>query len=622
MRTITREEVTRRMNQYQSQGLLQQPEMDTSVPIQGGPGQRNTVTGQMNPMSGVTPAPMPTKPSNTMWSVTQPKKSNPLGDLLGGAAKAVGEIALQPARFIERAGKALGTIGMDEEQKKRVDDFMGPGIQEKVLGKGYETPTYQNAQQVAGGAIQAAANLATPFVGGVGAMAAQGGAQSFGKALEEDKTIGEAALSGVVGAGTSAAIGGGMKLFGGLVGKGKDAIKEALKPLAKKIAPRATGLSKKEIAMAFDEFPEVTAEKLKILEDAATPEDAQRILKTSLLKNVRGVAERGKAAAETQFDDALNAVKAEFPDVQGDLTSVYKSARSKLRGAVSFSGDEREALEGVTTTLRNHRDGSIDGMRALLRDLWSAVERTDQGTPARRIATETWNDVRGELSRVTSKEVDGVTKSALDDAFSKYGKFKENWLELKPVWSENMSEDTSRNFVANLSSSNKTASRDAIKYLEDIAGIQGAVDPEITIHRLAQYLMKNEKVTGSRTGDILLGFGVPAAGALAGGAIGGVVGGEQGKNVGAFIGGIAGAKTLAPAAISKILLTELKGSGVATTNAFRQKLGKMLADPKTAQVLLRMLQGSPASDEEQNPTIIKEEINRRMTEYKTQGLIE
>lgn len=541
------------------------------------PDDSQTVTSQPSKYSGF----VPDEPQVT----STPSKSlfSQFADFTGSAAKGIAEIALQPARFIERAGKGIGMIGLSPEQKTKVEQFMGPGLQESIGGKSYATPAYTDIKQAYGGAEQALANVMTPFAMTPGGMALQGGVLAHGKALEEGKTGGEALLEGTVGAGTSYGIGKASELAGGVTAKGKQYLVDKFKPVVQKIAPALTGVSKGEMKIAFNDVPELTAEKMKIFSSYDNPADARSALQTQALDKTKAVIAKAKEVEQQAFDASLEQAKQQFPDAAADLQGVYNHVEKKVKDfGIPVGQDAREALDTVLSTIRKSASSygpSIDGVRTLSRDLWSIVDQTDEGTPAHAAAMEAWSKLRGELSKMT----DGT----LDPAMQRYAQFKTHQANLKPAWSVRADENQARNFVSNLESSAKTASRDSLKALEDISGMQGHATNDITINRLMSKLAKSEKTTGSRLTDVLVAGGLIGAGGM----VGGAVGGEKGKQIGQIGGGLIGARALAPDVVSKILLSGIEQSGVPITSTIRKTIGDVLANPQVAIQIRNALLG-------------------------------
>ncbi len=519
---------------------------------------------------------------------------------LGSIGRGIADIALQPARFLERGGKAIGEVGFNlmhpektdaerETHRKAVDEYLGPGIQEQVGGKEYATPSYKNVEEFAGGALQAGANLATPIVGGVGKLALQGAALAGGKAMEENKSAGEVALSSVIGGGGAALLGKGSEIAGKLVSKGvagvKEAAVQALKPVAKKLAPYLTGISKSEFNTAFNKHPELTSETLKILQEAGDQTEAEGILRGRLLDRARTIASGAKKTVGDAFDSAITAVKNEFPDATGDIHRVVTDFNKKMpRFGQPANEGEATALRSVKEIMTEPREYTIDGMRTLLQDLHAFAGRTDQGSPARRAAMSAWADVRGELSKTTNGKIDPAMKA--------YSELMDDLLEVAPVWSESVSEDVSRNFVKNLAGTEKTAALEALQRLGKRVGED--MTPDIIINRIAKKLAVDQKITGSRMGELL------GAGALlsVGGTVGEAVGGEKGKNIAQTGAALLGAKALAPSALSKIILSNLDTQGVKMASGLRGQFAKLLENPATIQAILHAVQGGPDEPEE------------------------
>lgn len=542
------------------------------------------------PSPAATPSPAPAQ-----------RKGGGVFSFLSSASKAIGEIALQPARFIERTGRAVGDyaakhvslpfeeqiakgIGLTKENVTSFEESSKEGLQEQVGGSEYATPAYESGKEALGGAIQAAANLSTPFVGGIGGLAAQGAALAGGKALEEDKSLGEAGVDALIGGASSAIIGKGSQLAGKVIGSGARALKQeafsALRPVAKKLAPYFTGINKAEFNTAFTKHPELTKETLDILQQATDPTEAEGILRSRLLSKARSIAETAKEVEEKAFDDAITAVKNEFPDATGDVHRVVRDFNAKLpKFGRPVSASEKIAMDSVKEVMTEPREYTIDGMRTLLQDLYALASRTEQGTPARKAAMSAWADVRNELSK--------ATKGKIDPAMKAYTSFKDDMLEVSPVWSESVTEDSSRNFVKNLSGTERTAALEALQRLGKRAKTD--MTPDLLVNRIAKKLAVDQKITGSRLGEIL------GAGALftAGGAIGEAIGGEKGKSVAQTGAALLGAKALAPSVLSKIILSYLDKTAVPITGSFRKALSKALQNPLTLQAIMRAVQGGP-----------------------------
>lgn len=568
-------------------------------------------------------------PSSNQWSVVKQPPKQP--GFFSSLAKGVADVALQPARFIERAGKGLGeslaTIGMTPEQKTQVrqktEAFMGPGVQETIAKahgmtpeeqKQYSTEGYKTGKEALGGALQAGANLATPFVGGVGGMALQSAALAGGKTLEEGGSFGEAAVSGAIGGVTGAALGKAGEYLGTAVGKGvgtlKDTILKNAVPLAKKLAP-LTGISEKEVQMAFEKYPQQVAENLSIIRGATNEADAESALRESLVGKVKTVYEAAKEKAGQEFQTGLDALKQEFPNAKGSRDAMVGSFKQLMkendvmaekelvkqgRGygtKIKFTSartEDAQMMERMWGELEDHADYSIDGMRALKDKIYKFVDAAEPGSREQRTASLMWDEVDKELDLMTNGKASSVTRP--------YAQFKKTVSEMGNALNPKAQESTRRNFLANLESQAKTGSRDALKMLEEKAGMPDEATGAITAYRLAKKLSKDVKPTGSRLAELGLAGGIYQGAGMLGEAIGG----EKGKEYGHIIGGLAAGKMIAPAMIAKILTAQSKEMAVPMTSAVRQRIGKLIANPKTAQVLFRTLQQMFQGQEQQNTT--------------------
>lgn len=505
--------------------------------------------------------------------------------ILKSLGRGIADIALQPARALEQIGKFFGTLGLNEEQKKRVDEFMGPGIQERVLGKTYATPTPKDARQTAGIALKAGANLATPFATSIPAMALQGAAASAGSALEEGRSNMSVVGEGLFGAGASAILGKLINTGGAVVGRGlagaKNEIAQSLRPLADKIGPTLTGTTRKEFDMAFKEAPHIFVDYLNTIKGAGTIADAEGLLQNRLLTNAKTIFKDATKVEGDAFETAIKGFNEAHPDVRVDVHAVA----NRLKGEMPAFGrprnaDEKFALEEVQKIIQEPREYTVDGTRTLLQDLYAFADGLETGSPAERLAMKAWKDVREELTKAAKATGDDT----LDSAMARYAEFKELQQQLKPINAVN--EDTARSFVRNLAGTNKTASREALIRLAEIADNNEAI-PAIDVYRLMSRLTATGKITGSRVQDIMIsGTAISTLSAL-----GGAIAGPPGAALGTAAGGIIAGKALAPSTVTNIMLSNLRAAGIKPTSAVRQALEKILNDPTWRQGILNALQG-------------------------------
>lgn len=527
--------------------------------------------------------------------------------MLESFGRGLADIALQPARFIERAGKALGNVGakfgeqiytlrtgkeFTQEQRDKVrmqtDEILGPGLQQRgaefLLGKDqageYATPAYKNTQEVVGGGLQAAANLATPLVGSVPGMALQGAAVAGGKALENNRPLSEAAFDATVGGVASAALGSLLGVGGAVIGRGFRAaapeIARVFKPIADKLGPTLTGTTRQEFSTAFKQAPHVLLDYLNTVKNAGSPAEAEGILQGRLVENIRKLVGEAKTVEGNAFKQAADTFNKSFPDVKVD---VHASANRLLDDLPQFglprNADEEFALTQVQKILQKPREFTVDGTRTLLQDLFAFADGLEEGSPAERLAMKAWADVRDELAKAT-KAADG---GAFEQAMARYSNFKDQTNQLRQLNSKN--EDTVRSFVRNLSGTNKTASRDALIKLQEMSGLDEDAAASIQIYNLMKRLAADGKVTGSRMQDVMLSGGmVSGAGAI------GSLFGPGGAALGATLGSLLSAKALAPATITNVMLSEIRAAGIPVTNQTRQLLEQVIKNPALRQAVI------------------------------------
>lgn len=525
--------------------------------------------------------------------ITPPEKKPGILSTIG---RGIADVALQPARFLERAGKSLGMMlseavkgrKLTDQEKAAIEAQFGPGLQESVAGavgasdatkKEYATPAYKNSGEAVGGALQAAANLSVPFGTSLPAMALQGAAASGGRALEEGKSVQDSALAAVAGGVGAAALGKLLNVGGAVVGRGFRAaapeIQKAFKPVADKLGPLLTGTTRQEFNSAFKQYPHILLDYINVVKDSSSPAEAEGILQGRLLENVRSIASAAKANESEAFSTAVKTFNDAHPDVKVDVHAVANRLLDEMpQFGKPLNADETAALKSVQEILQQPREYTVDGTRTLLQDLYNVVDRLDSNTPAGRLANQAWADVRQELSKATSA-VDG---GAFDKAMARYSNFKDQSAQIKQINSPN--EDTARSFVRNLTGTNKTASREALIELEKMAKTDDAL-PAIETYRLMKRLVAEGKVTGSRVADVMV-----SGGAVAGlGALGALFG-PGGQALGHTLGVLLAAKSLAPSTITDIMLSEIRAAGIPVTTEIRSAIEKAINDPQIRQGII------------------------------------
>lgn len=532
----------------------------------------------LRPTATTTSGFKPYNPIQTTTPAEPPKKQEGIFSRLG---KGVMDVALQPARFLERAGKQIGTIGLSPEQKKRYEEYVGPGLQESMLGKEYATPGYETLGQTAGGALQTASNLATPFVGSIGKIGLQGAALAGGKALEEKKDIGDAGTEAILGGSLSALTAGALKGAGSLVSKGiKPAVSKAARATVQKVMPYLTNIPKSDLNWAKD-FSYIVQPKMKVVAEAIKnnePEAAEDVLRSELLNTSRIVFNRAKQTAEKNYDEAVSGLAQKYAANRGSLEGMKESVRSLAKEAgEAVTADEEKAVNALIKTVDEHVDDTIPGFIALKRKLWPIMERTEQGTPARRTASLVYKKIDDELKSMTNGEIAPINKA--------YSEFKDAAFEVKPIWSESVKEDSARNFVTSLTGKAKTGSMAAVKKLEQLAGTGDNFAKEIKATRIAKSLNWEKAPPGSRMRDILVSniIGSPVA------ALGAAVGGVPGALIGQAVGAGIGAKVTSPQYLSRFIFDEAEKQGVKMTPEIQRAIGAAISNPQFAQVMTRAL---------------------------------
>ena len=514
-------------------------------------------------------------------------QEKPKDGILKTVGKGIADIALQPARALEQLGKFIGTLGLSPEQKKKVDEFMGPGLQERAataLGskdERYATPTPETGKQAAGIALKAGANLSVPFGTTLPSMAAQGAAYAGGQALEENKSLPEAAFDAALGGAGAAALGSLLNVGGAVIGRGFRAaapeISKMFKGVADKIGPTLQGVTRKEFDTAFKTSPHILLDYLNVAKEAATPAEAQGILQGRLVSNVRTIVDKAKEAEGTAFREAVETFNANHPDVKVDISASAKRLLDNMpRFGLPRNADEEFALNQVQKIIQKPREFTVDGTRTLLQDLYTFADGLEDGSPAQRLAMEAWSDVRQELTKATNAVDDG----AFEAAMARYSKFKDQTDQLRQLNSKN--EDTVRSFVRNLAGTNKTASREALLELQKMAG-SSADDAmsSIEVYRLMNKLAADGKITGSRVQDVMISGGVVAGlGAL------GALFGPGGAALGHTLGSLLAIKTLAPSTVTNIMLSEIKSAGIPVTSEIRKALEEAIKNPALRQALI------------------------------------
>ena len=128
-----------------------------------------------------------------------------------------------------------------------------------------------------------------------------------------------------------------------------------------------------------------------------------------------------------------------------------------------------------------------------------------------------------------------MTNGSIDKIFTPYAAFKKKSLDVKPLWSEKVTEDTARNFVSSLENVNKGGSLDTIKYFETLAKNTPKVTEEIKAKNIAKKLSAEIPVAGGSISRYTAPAAMGALGGSAGAGIGSIFG-PGGAMAGAGIG--------------------------------------------------------------------------------------
>lgn len=417
----------------------------------------------------------------------QPKSAmGMIGSALGSVGRGIADIALQPARFIEQAGKGIGIKASElvqgrkftDEELNKINNFGGKGLQESVAEKiapsvasQYNTDAYKTTGEAVGGAIQAAANLATPFVGGAPKTAIQSGALSFGGALERGESLGDSTTQGLIGAGTGFALSKASDFIGdklskvgtskaastvgskakGIVGKVKDKVMPEKTPIAaaQRIAERR-GVDKRATQLIAESAKnpselQYLSKMQKIAKEAsetATPTTRpEEVIGEVINKKVDTLAKLRKTAGATA-DSAFKKI----PNKPIDITEQAQRFASEL-GELGVIVKPNGKLDFRRSAFGGPSGGKT---RALFEDAWRDVAPNAKGQsirmPARLKATRQKLfraldlDKQGEAFTSQDKAIVERLRSALDEplknASPEYAKASKEYAQLTSVLSD------------------------------------------------------------------------------------------------------------------------------------------------------------------------------------------
>lgn len=546
--------------------------------------------------------PQQRSPSSNMWStVTEPPKQP---GFFGSLVKGVADIALQPARFLEKAGKQIGEIGLTEEQKQKFESYMGPGIQErfaKDVGLSEETQkdlsttrAYRTGKETLGGALQAGANLATPFVGGIGGMTLQSAALAGGKTLEEGGTAGEALMSGAIGGATGAVLG----KAGEAIGKG---LSTGFKGIIENVGRIGRGLTKAEMG-TIKTVPKITEGYYQKLvgagDDLVKQQQARQEIEEGIFDTARDVWNTYTKKAADQFNKDMVAhakvnLRPDAPKIsRGELVDDLKSLAEDMDGnAQIFQGkfvteggveSERAMLGRLYAKIKKSiGEDSItgelgfSGLDKLRRDIGELYDSAHSGTPEKAMLDNFYGNLKKRMSEMTKDP------EALQATFDAYRQMLEEKSVFKKLTSNKSDPAAVRQGYLELTRA-LTGQKGTGEMAKSVASAEEAagLKPNELAYRL-QALDLASKLSGTRnvaTTERMLETGIKGA--------------ESGKVPESLTGlGIKavgyGAKKLLDKKFMRNLFQE---AGVKVGPSKLASLGKIIENPKTAQVLFRALQ--------------------------------
>lgn len=555
----------------------------------------------------------------------EPKNGGIFSSLVRGAgtvAKGFADIALQPARFIEQAGKGIGMAGVgfgarirkdilgkgemsEEEQARaraRTEEMLGPGLQEQaaqLLGgeegaKEYATPSYETANQYIGGGLKAAANLATPLVGGVGKLALQGAAMAGGGALEEGKPLSEVALSTVAGGALGA--GGGVLMKG--LGK---AMSGSSKKLVEYLGKKGRGLTDAEVG-TIKTVPDIVKayyNKLKgVGDDLVQQQKARQEIEGEIFDSARDAWNvYTKKAGEKYSADMLAhgaSLKPGVPpfskeSLMDDIMMIAESrgaSASNVRGKIKFETGATDADRAVFQKLMNKvraakgdkgsgvEDLGWKELDMLRKDIGLLYETVDAASPEKGILDSFYSGVKQKMMSL-SKDPDAVqaTFDAYKNFITEKGAFKKlTSNKTDPIAMRQGYLEISRALSGQKGSSElASAMGEALK--------AGGMKADDLAYRLQALELAN-RLTGTRSAG--------TAGAMASNVL------EETftKIPTGLTGLILGAgRGITKAIVDDRFMENLfEAAGVSSDRALRKQIGQLLQSPKAAALLATLSQ--------------------------------
>lgn len=537
-----------------------------------------------------------------------------MGAGIGQAASdLVSKFAPGVTQFIQAAGKSLGITPQDAESFRTglmSDSYITPGNTPLEAVNPLKQP-----EKFIGEGIRAASNLATGVVAGVGtplALGVQGAIHGLGTSMNEEKTPLNVALDTAV----SGILSYGIAKATDVAGK---VLKDKLYPTVvngiKNLFSKTSGIAENDVSWATSN-PDVAnnvLSKMKVLSEATDEGSKTRVMddmKNSLLKVGRSTIDDAKKVAEEQYSASMSPLVEKFSspitsanEIKTTWDTVIEDMGGKAsKGSYSLLGgaDEDKLVNTALSTLKENKDWSLGGLTSLKRKLNLTLEATDEGTPAYNILSRFYKGI----DEVMNASTDGET-STINAAYSE---FKDAQGQLFNLWSKRVKDDTALNTVTALQNSGKTGSRQAMQYMEELAGTPGRFLDQLRGLRIAENFARNTPLPGtSRMMDDLIRQVVVGTPAALGGGIGNFIGGGIGAMIGAGVG--AGTGVAASAVMSKAIEPKLIGGFLLETAAqlepsmagpIRQSMGRLLDNPIFQAALVKAAEGLLGSSASKN----------------------
>lgn len=541
--------------------------------------------------------------TDEQMSVAEPKKEG----LLKSIGKGILDVALQPARFLERGGKYIGTLGLSPEQKSKVDQYLGSGLQERVGGKEYATPTYETGKQFLGGGIQAAANLATPFALSPARMAVQGAALSGGKALEENKTFGEAGKEAVLGGVLGYGLGKGGEIVGNTIGKG---LNTTFKKAIDFIGKSGRNLTDAEFG-TIRAVPKIVEEYFNKLssvgDDIVKQQQARQGIEDSIFDTARDVwtsyaKEAGNKYSSEMASHAANVIDNMPPIAKSDfvnsLVNIAKESgaeinfsKGKIGSTTGATGDTRAVIEKIYNKIKSSSGSKLSvvgdlkwpELDMLRKDIGILYDSVTPNSPEKKILDSFYNDVKNKMMSVSKDP------SAVQSTFDSYKQFLDEKAAFKKLTSGKSDPTAIRQGYLELSRA-LTGQKGTGEMSKAMAAAEmsGKLKPNELAYRLQalDLASKLSKVRNVGTTERMWETGT--ANALEGKMPTGIVD-LAAKGLSWTAKGVAD---------KRFMKNLFKEAGVELSDNNAKIIGKIIANPKTAQILLRIIQ---SMDNENKP---------------------